>query len=185
MEQFVRCKECNGHYIIREGTTGTFAGCSNYPRCRSTVSVEEFVYRHFAMNGINVYCWNKFCWKCNKATPVYSYYLKLDLSKVTDLFKYDAEVGIGSFESLDRCLRLAYPSITQKYSRTVNGIYTANTCVHCGSLQGRNYVVEDPHEIFHEYFFEENLDKFLVARINFAAVDKALFWKEIRAHFHP
>ena len=45
-------------------------------------------------------------------------------------------------------------------SNTTHSPYMANTCIHCGALQGRNYVVEDPHEIIEELWHSRGMDKF-------------------------
>ena len=39
----VKCKNCSGKYEMREGKTGMFGGCQNYPDCKSTVSIAEAV----------------------------------------------------------------------------------------------------------------------------------------------
>ena len=39
----VKCKKCQGHYLLRQGKYGLFAGCSNFPRCRSTMKLAEFL----------------------------------------------------------------------------------------------------------------------------------------------
>jgi DNA polymerase-3 subunit epsilon len=38
----IKCKRCSGYYKLRSGKFGEFYGCSNYPRCRSTMKVEEY-----------------------------------------------------------------------------------------------------------------------------------------------
>lgn len=39
----VKCKKCQGYYLLRQGKYGLFAGCSNFPRCRSTMKLAEFL----------------------------------------------------------------------------------------------------------------------------------------------
>ena len=39
----IKCKQCDGFYKLRDGRFGVFAGCSNYPRCKSTLKLYEFV----------------------------------------------------------------------------------------------------------------------------------------------
>jgi DNA polymerase-3 subunit epsilon len=39
----IQCKQCSGYYKLRKGKFGEFYGCSNYPRCRSTMRVEEYL----------------------------------------------------------------------------------------------------------------------------------------------
>lgn len=42
----------------------------------------------------------------------------------------------------------------------------ANTCRFCGALQGRNYVVDDPGEIFHDWI-SYNLSQYIIETIPF------------------
>lgn len=35
------CPRCGGHLIVRKSERGEFAGCSNYPRCRFTCSIDQ------------------------------------------------------------------------------------------------------------------------------------------------
>ena len=47
----IRCQECDGNYILRDGKFGVFAGCSNYPRCRSTKKLYEVVLEYIRIYG--------------------------------------------------------------------------------------------------------------------------------------
>ena len=38
----VKCKRCDGVYRLRSGKFGVFAGCSNFPQCRSTMKLPAF-----------------------------------------------------------------------------------------------------------------------------------------------
>ena len=68
--------------------------------------------------------------------------------------------GLGELPCVDQILEKEIPSIQPRYSNTVKSRYTANTCIHCGALQGRNYVVEDPHEIMDELMFHHDMEKY-------------------------
>ena len=178
----IGCKQCNGHYVIREGTYGVFGGCSNYPKCKSTIKLYEFVQELLRIQGVNIYKWDKACWKCNKVTPVYSYYLSKQLANLEG-FPADCfgTIGLGDILSIDELLEKDIPTIRKRYSKTVGYSYTANSCVHCGAIQGRNYVVDDPHEILHELWYggmEKYFFKTIKPEIN-AAITKDL--KEIFA----
>ena len=35
------CPRCGGKLILRNGKNGEFYGCSNYPRCRFTMNINE------------------------------------------------------------------------------------------------------------------------------------------------
>ena len=38
--KFIKCKQCNdGKYVIRSSEYSNFAGCSNYPKCKSTITI--------------------------------------------------------------------------------------------------------------------------------------------------
>ena len=41
----------------------------------------------------------------------------------------------------------------------------ANICEYCGALQGRDYVVDDPHEIIDELWHDRGMGKFLFRQI--------------------
>ncbi|MCQ2022865.1 hypothetical protein [Clostridium butyricum] len=40
-----------------------------------------------------------------------------------------------------------YKFIQKKFSNATKTSDIANICLYCGTLQGKNYVVDDPHEI--------------------------------------
>ncbi|WP_195337132.1 topoisomerase DNA-binding C4 zinc finger domain-containing protein [Paraclostridium bifermentans] len=35
-----KCPWCDGHMVLREGSLGKFYGCSNYPDCTATASID-------------------------------------------------------------------------------------------------------------------------------------------------
>lgn len=169
----IGCKQCNGHYKLRDGKFGVFAGCSNYPRCKSTMKLFEIVQTFIQERGINIYRWEKVCWKCGKPTPVYSYYLDYELEELDEYLSSCGTVGLGDLTYIDQLLAKEIPSIQLRYSNTTKSKYMANTCTHCGALQGRNYVVDDPHEIIGELWHDHNMVKYLYKTIhleNIAAV---------------
>lgn len=160
-DTFVDCMECRGQYKINEGKYGIFAGCSNYPSCKSTLDLATFVLRYIQKNGINIYRWNKECYKCKRYTQVYSYYLDYVLEEIEGFSDVTSPtVGLGDISYVDELLSREIPSIQMRYSNTVQSTYMANTCQHCRSLQGRNYVVEDPHEILEELWHDRGMEKF-------------------------
>lgn len=162
----IKCECCNGHYVLRESKYGLFGGCSNYPRCKSTKKIGNLVLNFLKTNGLGIYRWNKTCWKCGKDTPIYSYYLNYDLMDIDEEFgNLSGMGGIGEINIFDDILMNKYPSVKEIYSKTVGGVYIANSCIHCNALQGKNYVVDDPHEIFNDLFIDHTMDKFLIERI--------------------
>ena len=178
----VKCRLCNGHYVLRSGKFGDFMGCSNYPNCKSTLKLGDFVLEYIKTYGINIYAWNKLCWKCGKSTKVYSYFLNYDLAEaeIDEYFESLGFIGLGDIETIDKLLSLKYPTICKKFSKTINESYFANTCEHCKALQGRNYVVDDPHEIMHELFYN-GMDKYFVENIPYEKAKVSL--NEIKSLF--
>lgn len=157
----LKCNRCDGHYVLREGRFGLFAGCSNFPRCNSTIKIHELVKQFIQTNGIKVYQWEKVCWKCGKTTPVYSYYLGYELEELDEYLSTFGMIGLGDLEPIDRMLVKAIPSIKERYSNATKSKYVANGCVHCDALQGRYYIVDDPHEIFVDLWHDRTMDKYL------------------------
>lgn len=160
-EKPLKCLKCGGDYLIREGRYGFFAGCSSYPKCHSTLNLRELAARYIERQGLYIYAWKRTCWKCKKETVVYSYYLGYQIKQAYPDYSWDI-MGVGYIPYLDVIIAKKYPALKVCYSRTVDESYMANTCEHCGALQGRNYVVDDPHEIFNELFFEDNMAQYLI-----------------------
>lgn len=166
-EILIPCGSCDGHYKIREGEYGIFAGCSHYPACKSTLSLPEFVLKYVQRYGLKIYCWNKQCYKCGKMTPVFSYYLDYDLADLDEFFSMSGPtVGLGDLCYVDEWLSRQIPTIQMRYSKTTHSKYMANTCEHCGALQGRDYVVDDPHEIIGELWHDRGMGKFLYSHLD-------------------
>ncbi len=38
-EDIIKCDQCSGRMIERNGKFGSFLGCSNYPRCKNTKKI--------------------------------------------------------------------------------------------------------------------------------------------------
>ena len=162
----ISCGSCNGYYKIREGKYGVFAGCSNYPTCKSTLNIPDFILKYIQNYGLNIYRWEKECYKCKKKTPVYSYYLDYDLADLDELFSLGGPtVGLGDLSYIDDLLSKQISTIQLRYSNTTKSKYMANICEHCGALQGRNYVVDDPHEIIGELWHDRDMGKYLYTNI--------------------
>ncbi|HFJ9466699.1 topoisomerase DNA-binding C4 zinc finger domain-containing protein [Bacillus sp. FSL L8-0199] len=162
----VKCNDCNGFYILRSSDYGEFGGCTNFPKCKSKLSKSKFILSFIKENGINIYKWKKKCWKCRKNTDVYSYYLHYQLLKSLGNTTALVFAGIGDIKSADNYLTCKYPSIQLKYSKTINSIYIANTCIYCNALQGKNYVVDDPHEIFGDLYIQKCMEKYFVENVS-------------------
>lgn len=178
MNKFIQCKTCEGHYVIRDGKYGVFAGCSHYPVCKSTLKIPELVYEFIRKYGINIYQWQKQCWKCQQETPVYSYYLYYELSELDPFFSVLHGIGVGDISSIDRLLSLNVPTVKMKYSKTLNEHYMANVCLHCGTIQGHNYVVTDPHEITNSLWHHHDMNNYF---FNNLKIDASTLLGELKA----
>lgn len=162
----IACSCCDGQYKIREGKYGIFAGCSRFPFCKSTLSLPDLVLKYIETHGIGLYCWERVCWRCGEKTKVYSYYLDYELHDLDELFGNGGPlIGLGDLSYVDALVSKEIPSIKECYSKTTKSKYMANTCQHCGVLQGRNYVVDDPHEIIAELWMERGMGKFFYKTI--------------------
>ncbi len=167
----IQCNDCSGHYALRTGKYGEFGGCSNYPNCNSTIELHDLVFKFFIEEGIFVYKWQKECYKCKEEADVYSYFLFYQLEKLDESYSAVHGLGIGDVSWVDNYLKNNISTIKDYYSNAINSTYTANTCHHCGSLQGKNYVVDDPHEIMTELFHEKSMNKFFHSRIRVKDTD--------------
>ncbi len=81
---------------------------------------------------IPIYKWDTYCWKCGKITPHVSY-----------AFCCGTNNSIGSLPLLDRKLMELYLFIKRVYNHTMQQEVIANTCVHCGNLQGNSFISEE------------------------------------------
>lgn len=162
----IKCNNCNGNYVLRIGKYGEFGGCSNYPNCKSTIKLYDLIFRFFIEEGIRIYKWKRECYKCNNETDVYSYFLFYQLEKLNESYSSLHGLGIGDVYFIDNYLKNTIATIKNCYSNFIKSTYIANICQHCGTLQGKNYVVDDPHEIMTELFHEKSMNKFLHSIIN-------------------
>ncbi len=170
IKDFNQCKECHsGKYVIKESKykDAVFAGCNNFPNCRSTITIAEYVKEYLKNNGLNIYCWKKQCPKCKSETRVISYFLNYELAEYDEWFQHGWMIGLGDIPFIDKILMNKYDNIKIMKSKTTNSTNISNVCEHCGCLQGRNYVVDDPHEIMNDLLFERSMDKYLIDNIKF------------------
>lgn len=158
----IKCRTCDeGFYKVREGQYGLFGGCSKFPNCKSTIKLSNLVFEFLLNRGINIYCWERECYKCHNNTPVYSYFLYYELEDLDKTFTLMHGLGLGDIPWIDNQLMKDIKTIKKCFSKTTESIYTANVCSHCGALQGRNYIVDDPHEIMHDLFHDRTMNKYI------------------------
>lgn len=177
MNKYIECNNCEGHYVVRLGKYGYFAGCSKYPRCKSTLKIYELAHAYIMKYGLNLYGWKKSCWKCKRDTVVYSYFLYYEMEEIDNIFRSVHGIGLGDIPCIDKIISGKYPSVTMSYSNTTKSSYMANLCQHCKALQGRNYVVHDPHEIINDLWHERTMEKYLVETVK---VDDVNLMAELR-----
>lgn len=145
----VACELCDGHYIMRSGKYGLFFGCSGFPKCRSTKSVADFTYELLVEFGINIYEIRRSCWKCKKVVPIRSYFPKIDLmkaEKALEEIKNLERIRLSVLGSLDTRLSQKYATICVRESERAGFAYMANTCPHCGGLQGSQLALSEMYE---------------------------------------
>lgn len=156
------CPQCHSKLVLRNGMYGEFYGCSNFPNCRYTESVEPYV--DFSVHAETIYFYNHLnilsgkreCFSCKKKTTVSGLVLiegetineNGDEVDILSWHGYDMYILPWSeiFEKLSneiqRMIQMKYP-IKEKYSKVLKQKYYANVCEHCGCLQGDNYIYFD------------------------------------------
>ena len=163
----MKCSKCdNGNMIIKLGQYGLFGACDNFPNCRNTMKLNKFLYEVLEKDGINIYGWNHKCWKCNKTTKVYTYFINKQLKPYMEEHTELGSLGLDTLPPVDEYLKKKYKTINNNFSKTLNSYRTSNNCSHCNALIGNHFIVDDPHDIFND-FVEGNLDKYIVENIPF------------------
>lgn len=119
---------------------------------------EDLSVKLSALKEIPVFKWYKNCWKCHKETPIVTYDFTLG---------YDFH--LGDIEKVDKILMEKYPFVKRTSSKTMGTEVIANTCVHCGSLQGNWFIVEDLIDIIYERNMNELIN--IVLLINLTVED--------------
>ncbi len=88
------------------------------------------------------------CWKCKKKTKVICFAFK-EYIDLYSLFSDDPCLMASFITKMPvdflRYLKLKY-NFKEKYSHTAMDSYFANCCSHCDSLQGYNYLFNEPNE---------------------------------------
>ena len=133
------CEACGGYYVHRYSKYGPFFGCSNYPDCRNTKTIAGLSYMILQQKGIDIYEDSHVCWKCGRMIKLHSYFPQIDFYLADPVFSklYDLSVvRLSVADTLDAYLSQKYKNIQMRYSKKAGFSYMANTCPHCGSLQG-------------------------------------------------
>lgn len=159
------CNKCGNKMIIRYGKYGFFGSCSNYPNCKNNIKLSEFMYEILKKEQLNIYSWKKECWKCHKLVPVYTYMIGKQMVPYMQQTYQIGNIGLGSIKKIDNYLIKNFPSINDNYSKTLSKTCASNNCIYCGALQGNNFVVDDPHEIYDDWL-RGGMDKYIVKKID-------------------
>ena len=130
-----KCRDC-GKLLVK-----IFDEYENYNKILSDIQ------------NINVYKFDRKCWKCNNNTPIITYSYRINYETKT----------IGSINKIDILLLNKYPIIKIKYSNTMKEEVIANVCINCGELQG-NYYIWD--ELIDDIVDCLDLNQYLIDTIN-------------------
>lgn len=131
--------------------------CQNCQRKLFADPHEKVVEKLSSLKEIPIYKWFKECWKCQKETPLVTY----------DFEGFFSTFHIGDIEKLDRVLMQKYSFVKKTFSKTMGCEVIANTCVHCGSLQGNWYVMEDLLEMHYNENMNDLIDIVLPNNLTF------------------
>ena len=129
------------------------------------------IYNHLCKHGINIYAFNRRCWKCGNITTIYTYYIDIQIKHelgsaysmsnpnivsgdaFDNFFKTNpkpncfSEIGIGTITKIELILAKKIKTITKKYTQTMDKTYYMNICQHCQVAQGINFTVFHPTEL--------------------------------------
>ncbi|PPE05933.1 topoisomerase DNA-binding C4 zinc finger domain-containing protein [Williamsoniiplasma lucivorax] len=147
----MKCTNDEGVLKLKHGSYGYFIGCTNFPKCKTTINSKEFIKNILSKEGVNIYCWKRECWKCKETTPVYAYLINYQLSKYIKEFEQFGDLfgpDHSSEDEITTWMLANIPSIKKMYSKTVGAKYPANTCVNCGVLQGAFMIFSEPDSLF-------------------------------------
>lgn len=165
---FLKCKKCDGKYKLRNGKFGLFYGCSNFPKCKSTNSIADFTYDILLENGIAIYELEIECWKCHKPIKIISYFPYFDFCTIDpDLLKIDklSIIRLSVLEKVDEKLQNDYIHVKKTYSKKAGYSYVANTCQHCGALQGSTISLQNVFEKLNEAFKMKGVNQYITKRL--------------------
>lgn len=162
------CRKCNGKYVLRNGKYGYFYGCNHFPTCKSTRSIADFTYDILLKKGLAIYEFETECWKCHKHIKVISYFPIFDLCNIDSNIEKIKEmkvIRLSILDGIDKMLEEEYSHIKEVYSKKAGFSYTANTCEHCGALQGSTMALSNVFKKLYLAFKTTGVNQFIVKRI--------------------
>ncbi|MGF9943961.1 DUF5710 domain-containing protein [Priestia megaterium] len=119
-----------------------------------------------ARNRVYIAVSSKICWKCKRQTPVYTFAVKnkdlIDIigreTNIEEFTGYDVAlipINRNLPEGIKRYL-VQHTNCKDKFSKTTQTTYFANTCIQCDALQGANYVYDEVNSSFGRMYSTES-----------------------------
>lgn len=165
----IDCEKChNGKYALRIGKYGYFYGCSNYPTCKDTKSISDFIYTYLVTNGINIYEIKTNCWSCGNEISLISYFPEFDfISSKTPFPEYDDwyVVKLGAIPSIDKQIIEKYPNVDIRFSKLAGFSYPVNICPHCNNIQGARLALSSMHDYLQKELENKNIEKYVIEKM--------------------
>lgn len=165
---FFKCHQCNGKYVLKKGMYGYFFGCNQFPKCKSSRSLADITYDILQENGLAVYELETKCWKCNETIKMISYFPYIDFCNIDSDFEkidYLKAIRLSVLQNVDKKIQKEFPNINENYSKKAGFSYIANTCMHCGALQGSSIALSNMFEELYIAYKQNNVNQFIVKRI--------------------
>ncbi len=165
----IDCDKCHsGKYALRVGKYGYFYGCSNYPDCKNTKNISDFIYTYLVTNGIKIYEMKTNCWSCGKEISLISYFPEFDfISSNTPFPAYDDwyTVKLGAIPSIDKQIMEKYSNIDTRFSKLAGFSYPVNICPHCNNIQGGKLALSSMHDYLQKELENKNIEKFVIEKM--------------------
>jgi 5-methylcytosine-specific restriction endonuclease McrA len=126
-----------------------------------TINIKELADKQLKeIKEIAIYKWQDKCWKCGKETPAVSY----DICVLNNN-------EIGDVPKIDQKLSEIYNFVKISFSKTMQKNYFANNCIHCGILQGKNFISDRFIDLRCEEGHEKLIDRYLVNDLTLEDID--------------
>lgn len=172
------CPKCGtawNLFLTVETIHGRFILCRNFPKCTNYIKPSALACMQLNKVGLEVYSWERECYKCHKSTRVYTYFLDYQLQD--EYVHLGSHIGLGNIYTLDKLMMKRYGTIKMCNTKRSDflGKIATNTCEHCGAIQGYYYVVEDPHEADIEFNHSKYLYEIIPCYWNKELEDELVF----------
>jgi hypothetical protein len=145
----------NVKFLVWERDKGICQKCGK--KLTETINeMEDAIDELNKMVEIPIYKWKHDCWKCKKETDMVSYDF---------VFLYNH--SIGDIKKLDEILLRKYSFVKNIYSKTQRKMVIANTCIHCGSLQGNFFVGKELMDMQYVEDMDKSIDMNILNKLQF------------------